>query len=101
MDMSLIKLLETVKDREAWRAAVHVGRRELDTSERLKNKQILQSWSSGPWTGHGDTEKPAESIPITRANPRAQEDGWEVKRGRGAKCEVSPPISEFRSEQQS
>ena len=63
---------------------------ELDMTERLNknNKQILQSWSSGPWTGHGDTEEPAESIPIAHANLRAQEDGWEVKWGRGAKREV-------------
>ena len=32
MDMSLSKLQETVKDREAWRAAVH-GHRELDHKE--------------------------------------------------------------------
>jgi len=29
MDMSWGKLQEMVKDREAWRAAVHGGRREL------------------------------------------------------------------------
>ena len=35
MDMSLSELQELVKDREAWRALIHGGRKESDTTERL------------------------------------------------------------------
>ena len=37
MDMSLGKLREITKDREAWHAEVHGGGKELDTTESLNN----------------------------------------------------------------
>ena len=61
MDMSLTMLLEMAKDWEAWRAAVHGGRKELDTTERLNwtetactfvnslSTKFFPSYPAGTW----------------------------------------------------
>ena len=40
MDMSLSKLQEIVKDREAWHAVVHGGHKELDMTLWLNNRLV-------------------------------------------------------------
>ena len=37
MDMNLSKLQQTLKDREAWRAALHGGHKESETTQWLNN----------------------------------------------------------------
>jgi len=41
MDMSLSKLWKMVKDRKAWRTAVHEGHKELDMTEQLNSNKIV------------------------------------------------------------
>ena len=49
MDMHLSKLREMVKDREAWYATVHGGRKESDTIERLNNNNTLNPLHWEKW----------------------------------------------------
>ena len=46
MDTNVGKLWEMVMDREAWRAAVHGGHKELDMTKQLNNKGNKILWRS-------------------------------------------------------
>ena len=41
MDVSLSELREMVMDREAWRAVIHGGSKELDRTERLNLTELI------------------------------------------------------------
>ena len=41
------KLQELVMDREAWRAAIHQGRKESDTTELLNKNNLERGFSAG------------------------------------------------------
>ena len=52
MDMSLSKLREMVKDKEAWSAAVHgVSHKELDMTEQLNNKYVRKETDESKYLG--------------------------------------------------
>ena len=66
MDRSLSKLWEMVKDREAWRAAVYGGSKELDETAWLNNNKQYEAlelklchWTSDShWNSCPRTRKP-------------------------------------------
>ena len=53
MDMSLSKSWKMVKDREAWRAAVHGGHKESDMTELLKNNNLAEISDENGDVGNG------------------------------------------------
>ena len=53
MDMSLSKLQEMVKDREAWRCSPW-GHKELDMTEQLKQQHTQQASEKGKYSSRDE-----------------------------------------------
>ena len=81
MDTSLSKLLETVKDREAWHAAVHrvaKSQTRLSDSVTEQQQQYLQSWQKGhsdfSVTFYGEAQMDFLANPIHQVFQKTQWD---------------------------
>ena len=90
MDMSLSRLWETVKDREAWRPQ---GHKELDTTERLNNKGEYRGFPGGSdskesaamqetWVCFLGQEDPLEKGVATHSSILARKIPWTEEPGR-------------------
>ena len=69
MDMNLSKFWEMVKDRKAWRAAVH-GVEKTRTRERLKNKCAVHTAPHFPFCDHAWSSQPTWSSLFFRGHFR-------------------------------
>ena len=82
MDMSLGKLWEITKDREAWHAEVHGGGKELDMTESLNNWVLVAQLVKNPPTVQETCvqplgwEDPMEKGKATHSSIRA----WRISR---------------------
>ena len=69
MDMSLSKLWELVKDREAWRAAVHGGPKDSDTTEYLTLSATCAETVLGAGEAQNEPKSQIPAIPELCAPP--------------------------------